>query len=103
MLDESVYNWFSLEWFTPSAFKSFDWEFFFVFYAIPLVLLLFLLKWLIGTKVKQKLPVALPKKEIQKHWTGYLRLIPNALIALALLMMLIALARPQRTNEMVEQ
>lgn len=103
MLDESVYNWFSLEWFTPAAFKSFDWEFFFVFYAIPLVLLLFILKWLIGTKVKQKLPVALPKKEIQKHWTSYLRLIPNFLIALSLLMLLISLARPQRTNEMVEQ
>lgn len=103
MLDESVYHWFSLEWFTPSAFKSFDWAYFFVFYAIPLVLLLFLLKWLIGTKIKQKLAVALPKREIQKHWTSYLRFIPNLLKALALLMLLIALARPQRTNEMVEQ
>ena len=103
MLDESIYSWFSLEWFTPSAFRSFDWEFFFVFYAIPLVLLIFLLKWLIGTKVKQKVPVALPKQEIQKHWTSYLRFIPNLLKALALLMLLIALARPQRTNEMVEQ
>lgn len=103
MLDESIYHWFSLEWFTPSAFKSFDWAYFFVFYAIPLVIILFLLKWLIGTQVKQKLPVALPKRDIQKHWTGYLRLIPNILKALALLMMLVALARPQRTNEMVEQ
>lgn len=103
MLDESIYKWFSLEWFTLSAFKSFDWEFFFVFYAIPVIILLFLLKWLIGTRIKQKLPVALPKTKIEKHWTSYLRLIPNLLMALSLLMLLVALARPQRTNELVEQ
>lgn len=103
MLDETLYKWYSLEWFTPTAFKSFDWEFFFVLYAIPLVLLLFILKWLLGSKIKQKLPVALPKKELSKHWTSYLRIIPNALIALSLALLLIALARPQRTNEQVEQ
>lgn len=103
MLDESIYKWYSPEWFLPKAFQSFDWAFGFVLYLIPLVLLLFILKWLIGTKLKQKLPVALPKKEIEKHWTGYLRVIPNALMALALAMMLLAIARPQRTNEEVEQ
>ena len=87
----------------PAAFKSFDWEFFFVLYAIPIVLLLFILKWLIGSKIKQKLPVALPKKEIRKHWASYLRIIPNALMALSLMLLLVALARPQRTNEEVEQ
>ena len=72
-------------------------------YLIPVVLLLFLLKWLIGTKIKQKLPVALPKQEISKHWTSYLRFIPNMLLALSIMLVLIALARPQRTNEQVEQ
>ena len=103
MLDETLYKWYSLGWFTPEAFKSFDWEFFFVLYAIPIVLLLFILKWLTGSKIKQKLPVALPKKEIRKHWASYLRIIPNALMALSLMLLLVALARPQRTNEEVEQ
>lgn len=103
MLDETIYKWYSLEWFTPSAFKSFDWEFFFVLYTIPLILLFFILKWLIGSKIKQKLPVALPKKELSVHWTSYLRFIPNSLIGLSLVLLLIALARPQRTNEQVEQ
>ncbi|MCO6360281.1 Ca-activated chloride channel family protein [Roseivirga pacifica] len=103
MLDETIYKWYSPEWFTPSAFKSFDWANAFVLYLIPLVLLLFALKWLVGTKLKQKLPVALPKQEIEKHWTSYLRFIPNLLIALSLIFILVSLARPQRTNEEVEQ
>lgn len=103
MLDETLYKWYSLEWFTPTTFQSFEWEFFFVLYLIPLVLLLFLLKWLLGTQIKQKLPVALPKQEISRHWTSYLRFIPNLLLALSIMLVLVALARPQRTNEQVEQ
>lgn len=103
MLDETVYKWYSLEWFTPSTFNSFDWEMGIILYALPLVLLLFLLKWLIGTKVKQKLPVALPKKDIGKSYISYLRLIPNVLLALTLAFLIVAMARPQRTNEQVEQ
>ncbi|PIQ48114.1 MAG: hypothetical protein COW03_11990 [Cytophagales bacterium CG12_big_fil_rev_8_21_14_0_65_40_12] len=103
MVDESKYNWLSLEWFTPAAFKSFDWAFSIFLYALPLLLLVFLLKWLIGTKIKQKLAVALPKQDIDRSWTSMLRIIPNVLKALALALLIIAMARPQRTNEQVEQ
>ncbi len=103
MLDETIYKWYSLEWFTPSTLQSFDWGFGILLYALPLVLLIFLLKWLIGTKIKQKLPVALPKKDIGTSWMSYLRLVPNLLIAIALSLFIVALARPQRTNEQVEQ
>ncbi len=103
MLDEALYKWYSLEWFRPSAFRAFDWEFGILLYSLWLVLLIFILKWLIGYKVKQKLPVALPKKDIGKSWMAYLRILPNLFIALALALFIIALARPQRTNEQVEQ
>lgn len=103
MLDESIYKWYSPEWFTPSAFKSFDWANSFVLYLIPLAILLYLLKILLGNRIGQKLAVALPKKEIEKHWTSYLRFIPSILMALALLNLFLAVARPQRTNEQVEQ
>lgn len=103
MLDESKYPWLSLEWFTPTAFKSFDWALSIFLYALPLLLLIFLLKWLIGTKYKQRLAVALPKQDIERSWTSVLRIIPNLLKALALALFIIALARPQRTNEQVEQ
>jgi Ca-activated chloride channel family protein len=103
MLDETIYKWFSPEWFTPSAFNSFDWENSFVLYLIPLVVLLYLLKILLGNRIGQKLAVALPKKEIERHWTSYLRFIPSILMILALINLLLAVARPQRTNEQVEQ
>ena len=96
-------KWYSPEWFTPGVFRSFDWENPLLLYALPLVLLLFLLKWLISAQIQQKLPVGLPKKDIQKSPVTYLRLVPNLLVALALAMFIIALARPQRTNEQVEQ
>lgn len=103
MVDESKYSWLSFEWFTPAAFKSFDWAFSIFLYALPLLLLVFLLKWLIGTKIKQKLAVALPKQDIERSWTSVLRIIPNVLKALALALLIVAMARPQRTNEQVEQ
>jgi len=103
MLDETIYKWFSPEWFTPSAFNSFDWENSFVLYLIPLVVLLYLLKILLGNRIGQKLAVALPKKEIERHWTSYLRFIPSILMIFALINLLLAVARPQRTNEQVEQ
>jgi Ca-activated chloride channel family protein len=103
MVDESKYSWLSFEWFTPAAFKSFDWAFSIFLYALPLLLLVFLLKWLIGTKIKQKLAVALPKQDIERSWTSVLRIIPNVLKAFALALLIVAMARPQRTNEQVEQ
>lgn len=103
MLDESIYKWYSPEWFTPSAFNSFDWENGFVLYLIPVVFFLYLLKLLLGNRIGQKLAVALPKREIEKHWSSYLRFVPNILMVLTLINLLFAVARPQRTNEQVEQ
>ena len=103
MLDETIYHWYSPEWFLPAAFRSFDWELGFLLPLLFVVPAIFLIKWLVGTQIKQKLAVALPKKDIGTSWTSYLRVIPNLLFALALTMMIVALARPQRTNEQVEQ
>lgn len=103
MLDETVYNWYSLEWFFLSSFDAFEWEFAFLLYTIPAVLLIFLLKWLLGSRIKQKVAIALPKKEVSTSWISYLRVIPNICLAIAMMLMITALARPQLTNEEVEQ
>lgn len=103
MLDETVYKWYSPEWFLPSSIRSFDWEMSFLLPLLLVVPAIFLIKWLVGTQIKQKLAVALPKKDIGTSWTSYLRVIPNLLFAMALMLMIVAMARPQRTNEQVEQ
>ena len=49
------------------------------------------------------MPIALPKEQVKWTPTVLLRHLPNILIALVFALLLVALARPQKTNEKVEQ
>lgn len=95
--------WYSWEWFTPSAFHSFTWDKPVFLYGIGALPLLFLLRWLVQRRSSQKLPVALTGKDLTGSWLALARVIPNILIFFSLALLLVALARPQRTNEKVEQ
>ncbi|MEO0334043.1 MAG: VWA domain-containing protein, partial [Bacteroidota bacterium] len=72
-------------------------------YLLPLIPLFFILRWLIGLRSGQKLPVAFPKTALKSNPLTWLRFVPFLLLALTLALLLFALARPQRTNEQVEQ
>ena len=96
-------SWFSLNWFSPTTLSSFDWEqriYLLLIFAIPLI---FIIRWLITSKIGQKLSLALPKNQIKWTPSVLLRHIPNILLALTIALVLVALARPQKTNEKVEQ
>lgn len=98
-----VSNWFSFSWFYPSTFQSFTWEYAFfllLLFGIPVV---YLLRWLMGFRLKQKLTIALPEKKIKSDFMSLLRFIPDLLFALMIAMLILALARPQTSNEKVEQ
>ena len=98
-----VDSWFSLNWFAISTLSEFEWHnrIFLLFLAI--IPLIFILKWLIQRSLGQKLDLALPKEDIKWTPSVLLRHIPNILIGLVVALMLVALARPQKTNEKVEQ
>ncbi|MEM9340509.1 MAG: VWA domain-containing protein [Bacteroidota bacterium] len=96
-------NWLSLEWFTPERLQSFDWENSLWFYAIPLIPILFLLRWLIIYRFRQKLPIALTKADLKRDPIAVLRFIPAIFFTLALALMIVGMARPQTTNEQTEQ
>jgi len=96
-------DWLSLEWFSLNTLRSFDWVFPLVLYALPVVPLLFLLKWLFTLNTRNKLNVAMFDGKLQWQWTSLLRFIPDALFILFVMLVLVALARPQRINEQVEQ
>ncbi len=96
-------NWLSFEWFTPGRLQSFDWENILWFYAILLIPVLFLIRWLIIYQFRQKLPIALTKKDLKSDPISFLRFIPGIFFTLSLLLMLMAMARPQSTNEQTEQ
>jgi Ca-activated chloride channel family protein len=95
--------WYSLEWFKPDTLSSFTWEQPIFLYLIAAVPLLFLARWLWRYQFNQKLPVALVKKEIKSSPITLVRFIPDILLMLSMVLILAALARPQRTNEKVEQ
>lgn len=98
-----VENWLSLQWFSPEVLANFVWEYELVLFAIPLVLLLFLLRWLLNYRFSPKLTIALSKHKLDYDYTSLFRFIPALLMMLILSNLLLALARPQKTNEKVER
>ena len=97
-------DWFSYTWFTPSQINGFYWENSFYLYFIPVVPFLFLIRGLIQVRLRTRLDIALPAKYIQK-WSmvGLLRLIPHSLILTSITFIIVALARPQKIDEEIEQ
>lgn len=96
-------NWFSIYWFKPATFENFDWQQPLWFYALLIIPLLILLKWLISYRKTKNLPVALTKKEIKNDPVAIFRFIPPIFFYLSIALIITALARPQVTNEQVEQ
>lgn len=96
-------NYWSLNWLSPSTLSAFTWSNPMFLYAIALVPLLLLIRWLWRYFFNQKLPVAFTKSDLQSSPLTLLRLIPEILLGLIVMLLLIALARPQKTNEKVEQ
>ena len=96
-------SWFSTDWFSPGVLSNYTWENGIILYLLILVPLLFLLKWLIYSRSRQKLPIALSNKDIKWEPITLLRFIPPILLFLVMSLIIIALARPQKTNEKTEQ
>ncbi len=96
-------KWWSLDWFYLSTLKTFTWVNEWYFYSLAVIPLVFILKWLFYTRLQQKLDFAFPEKKYNRDWVAYLRFLPIIFFILSMTMIVMALARPQRTNESVEQ
>jgi len=105
MLDDflEVSNWFNLSWFSPEVLKNFDWEYPIWLYLIPVVPVLLVVRWLLYYKFRQKLPSAFPDDQLKWQFSSLLRFIPPGLMIIVAALLLTAMARPQKTNEEVEQ
>ena len=103
MISDYQAPWYTLEWFDPSVLQAFEWENHYFLYAAIAVPLLFLLRWALQHMVNQKLPVAVTKKELRTSPLNLIRFIPEVFLMIALILLMIALARPQRSNEKTEQ
>ncbi len=100
---DTTIPWYSLHWFSPSTLGAFAWsnpEFLYGIAALPL---LFLFRWLWQLKATQKLPVALTHKDLSGSVWNLVRVVPGLLLLVCLMLLLMALARPQKSNEKAEQ
>jgi Ca-activated chloride channel family protein len=95
--------WYSLQWFYPSSLRSFTWESELFLYLAAATPLLFAVRWLLRYQLNQKLPVAVTQKDLRSSPLNLLRLLPEFLLMIALALVFMALARPQKVNEKVEQ
>ena len=96
-------QWFSLHWFSPATLQNFQWEspiFFYGLFLLPVVLFIW---WLWSFRKNRNLSIALTKKDIKWSTSALLRHIPNIIFFLLISLLLLTLARPQKTNEKVEQ
>lgn len=102
-MDRFSSPWYSLDWFSSSTFGALTWENNFFLYLIPAIPILFMARWLIRFFANQKLPIALTKSEVKSSAIQLVRFVPEIILMLTIALILVALARPQRTNEKVEQ
>lgn len=100
---EIIARWYSPEWFYWSNLTEYDWENIFWIYAMPAILVIFLIRWLLSLRGTGKLGIALFPGDKVKDASTFLRFIPPVFMLLALAMLFVAMARPQKSNEKVEQ
>ena len=102
-MDKDLTPWYSPEWFFPSTLRSFTWENSWMLWFLLAVPIVFLVRWLIRQNTNQKLSVAVTRQDLHASPLALLRLIPDILMFLTLALLVTGLARPQKSNEKVEQ
>ncbi|MFN3803055.1 vWA domain-containing protein [Belliella pelovolcani] len=99
----SISDFFSLYWFFPDTLKGFDWENIWALHLLWIIPLLMILRKFVKLLKNPVLELSLPGSvSTNNPWT-YLRLVPTLFFLLSLWMVALALARPQKSNERVEQ
>lgn len=102
-MQEQLAEFFSWSWFLPETFKSYEWENLWILHLLWIIPALMLLRIFVKFLKNPVLELSLPKRAAKNNPWTYLRLIPTGFFFLALVMIVIALGRPQRSNERVEQ
>ncbi len=102
-MKEQLAEFFSWSWFLPETFKSYEWENPILLNLLWIIPVLILIRKFVKFLKKPVLELSLPKRVARGNPWTYLRLIPTGFFFLSLILIVIALARPQRSNERVEQ
>ncbi|HEX8549847.1 MAG TPA: VWA domain-containing protein [Cytophagaceae bacterium] len=97
-------EWYSLSWFSPKTLLNFEWAAPFYLYLLPGILLLFILRSIFNLRGKQKLDFALLSNDLKGLGSlSSLRFIPTLFQVLFLTLILVSLARPQKSLQSVHE
>lgn len=96
-------NWLSLRWFGWEVLRSFYWAHPYFLYAIPAIPLAFLLRNAFHRQSRQFLIIPYEATETPDNWLMRLRYAQPISMALALMLILLALARPQSITERTDR
>ena len=96
-------DWFSLRWFGWNALRDFQWAHPYFLYSIPAILIAFWLRNAFHKKARQFLVIPYEVTEIGDDWLTRLRFVQPISAGLALMCILMALARPQIITERTDR
>ena len=94
-------NWFSLKWFTIEQLTSFEWENHLYLYLLFLIPIFYLLRNILVKKTSYE--VTIPKRNLTAYKFSLLRFIPNILIIGSIILIILSVSRPQKSNEKIER
>ena len=96
-------EWISLRWFGWNALRAFHWVHPYFLYAIPAILIAFWLRNAFHKKARQFLVIPYEATRLGDSWLTRLRFVQPISGGLALMCILMALARPQIITERTDQ
>lgn len=96
-------DWFTLRWFGWDALRSFQWVYPYFLYAIPAILVLFWLRDTLHRGSRQFLNIPYEMTRAADTWITRLRFVQPISAGLALMCLLMALARPQIVTERTDR
>ncbi len=97
------FKWFDLKYFSIEELLQYEWVHKPFLYLMPLVPFLFLLSWLLFLRFRPKLDIIVPQSKSLRDFSIYLRFIPTIFFLLFIELVLVALARPQKVNEIISK
>ena len=94
-------DWFSFKWFSFSQIQSYEWENELLVYALLILPIINIIKKIISRKATFQ--VSIPKSELSNFKFSALRFLPSIFFITSIILIIIALSRPQKSNEKVEK
>ncbi|MDG2342449.1 MAG: VWA domain-containing protein [Cytophagales bacterium] len=94
-------NWFSLKWFSLNQLLSYEWAYYKILYLLLLIPIVYIVSRLLNKKITYQ--VSIPKSKLKNLSYSFFRIIPNLLFICSLIMVILSLARPQKSNEKIDR